>query len=413
MNNIKGFYPALNRKYANKKLIYFDNACSLLKPKCVIDAVSDYYSHLGSCSGGRSDHILSQITEEFCDKAREEVKKFINADSAQEIIWTKNTTEGINLIAQALPFTSEKKEVITFNIEHHSNLLPFHEAQKKGAIKLKILQVKKDGGIDLDGLSKAITQKTALVSIAHSSNVLGVIQPVKEISRIVHGRGAYILVDDAQYIATHQEDVRANDIDFLVFSGHKLGGPSGIGVLYVRNKLHKNLGQHHVGGGTLMSVRLGSDGKLNVKYLPSPKRFEAGVQHYAGIIGLGKAVNFIKHIGYENISRRVSDLTEYLFRELKGINKVGILGDYKEVPRGSLLSFYFNKKKLSLRDFNIFLNHQVKGYVVLVRCGHHCAQPAHQYFGKELSMRLSFFIYNEKKEIGVFLDALKEYLRIN
>lgn len=411
VENIRKIYPTLNRKYNNKKIIYFDNACSLLKPKCVIDALVNYYEYLGSCAGGRSDHILAQKTEEICDKAREQVRDFINARYSCEIIWTKNTTEGINLIANSFHFSKLKKEVIVFNIEHHSNLLPFYEAEKQKRIKLIILKVKQDGEIDLGELKKNITNRTALISFAHSSNVLSVTQPVKEIARIAHLKGAYILVDDAQYIATHKEDVKNNDIDFLVFSGHKLGGPTGIGVFYGKKELLKRFRPYQVGGGTVESVILDKFDRLQVKYLSSPKGLEAGVQHYDGIIGLGKAIDFIKYIGYKNISSKVESLTRHLFLKLQEIEGVKILGDYKTVPVGSLLSFYFNRQDLSLYDFNIFLNQRVKGYSILVRCGHHCALPIHQYFKQNISMRLSFFIYNSQEEIDIFINGIKSYLK--
>ena len=377
----------------------------------MIEAVTYYYETLGSCAGGRSDHILAQRTEELTDKARDEIRGLINASFSDEIVWTKNATEGINLVASSLPFIKSKNEVIVFNIEHHSNLLPFYEAQIKGRIRLKILKVRGDGGIDLDKLNKAVTEKTVLVSFAHSSNVLSVIQPAGEIAKIAHSKGAYILVDDAQYIATQKEDVKKNDIDFLVFSGHKLGGPTGIGVLYGKRRLLKKLLPHHTGGGTIERVELRVNGKLRVKYLPAPRGFEAGIQHYAGIIGLAKAANFIKDIGYEKISPRVSSLTKYLFLKLKDIEGIKILGDYKNPPDGSLLSFYFKRKDISLYDFNIFLNQQVKEYSILLRCGHHCALPIHQYFHQPLSMRLSFFAYNTNEEIDIFLRALDKYLR--
>lgn len=407
---IKRAFPVFQKRADGKRLIYFDNACSLLKPKCVIDAVKDYYERLGSCSGGRSSHILAQKTEEDCERARDEVRELINAGSSNEIIWTKNTTEGINLIASSFPFSKSRNEVIVFNIEHHSNLLPFYEEEKKKRIKLRILNVKRDGKIDLDELKKKVTDSTALISFAHASNVLSVVQPVKEIAKIAHRRGAYVLVDSAQYIAIHKEDVRANDIDFLVFSGHKIGGPTGVGVFYAKQKLLKRLYPYQVGGGTVESVKVDRFGRLQVRYLPFSKRFEAGVQHYAGIIGLGKAVSFIKHIGHKSISSNIEPLVKYLFLQLKEIKGVKILGDYKSLPGGSLLSFYFDKKGLSLRDFNIFLNQELEGYSILVRCGHHCALPIHQYFGQSVSMRLSFFIYNTREEVDIFLGALRHYL---
>lgn len=407
ISKIKKEFPVFQKRINGKKLIYFDNACSVLKPQPVIKAVNDYYQNLGTCSGDRSSHHLSWRVQELIEKSREKAREFINASSVKEIIWTRNTTEGINLIATSFPFKKPKNEVILTLLEHHSNFLPFYEHSKRRNFKIRIVPPTKGGTLDLNLLEKAITKKTALVAVTSLSNVTGLIYPVKEIAFLAHRQGAKILVDDAQYIASHKEDVQEKKIDFLVFSGHKIGGPTGIGVLYIKESLIKNLLPYSVGGGTIQSVSI-KENKIKVKYLPPPFCFEAGIQNYAGIIGLGAAISFLEK--QNNIANWVEKLSSYALQQIKKISEVKFLVNYEVQKPSSLISFYFKDKKVSLYDFNLFLNHGLRNYFIAVRCGHHCAQPLHQFLGSPISMRLSFFIYNSKKEIDIFVQALKNFL---
>ncbi|MBU2579515.1 cysteine desulfurase [Patescibacteria group bacterium] len=408
--NIKNEFPVLKKKINGKKLIYFDNACTALKPKSVIKAVNDYYQNLGVCGGNRSSHYLSWQVQELVEKTKENVRQFINASLSDDIIWTKNTTEGINLIAASLPISKEKNEIVLTTLEHHSNLLPYYEQSKKRGLKIKILSPNKDGTLDLDKLNKIITKKTALVAITHLSNVTGLVYPVKKIADLTHSKGAKILVDDAQYVASHKEDVQENKIDYLVFSGHKLGAPTGIGVLYVREGHLKNFSPFNVGGGTVQSVKIKGN-NIYVKYLPSSSGFEAGIQHYAGIAGLNSAINFLSDIGYQKITRKIESLTHYAQQQLRNISEVKFLIDYKQQKPSSLIAFYLKSKKLSLYDFNLYLNYELKDHAIAVRCGHHCAQPLHDFFGSPISMRLSFFIYNTEEEVDIFIKAFKKFLK--
>lgn len=412
ISEIRQFFPALNRKIKNKRLIYFDNACSVLKPQPVIEAINYYNSNLGVCAGGRSNHLLSQETQELCDESRELVKKIINARFVDEIIWVKNSTEGINLVAKSFRFTSAKNEVLISNLEHHSNILPFYELEKKGIITLKIVDViDRKGDLNLEKFKKSITNKTALISITHCSNITGQILAVEEICVAAHQKGVFVLVDDAQYIATHREDVQYLETDFLVFSSHKIGGPSGMGVLYVKKEAAKMLDAFCVGGGTVNKVDLDDNGKLQVNYLNSPQVWEAGIQNYSGIIGLGAAVKFINQIGYDEIAKHTNGLLKYLIENLKKIKQVVILGNgNREIGENSpLVSFVFNNNK-SLIDFNMFLNDAIPEYSIAVRYGHHCAVPAHQTLGVQTSLRVSLFVYNMKEEIDIFLDCLNKFL---
>lgn len=409
LKQIRKEFPALSKKLNSKELIYFDSACSLLKPNSVIRAINEYCLNYGSCSGNRSSHHLSWQTHDLIEQARETVRNFINATSAKEIIWTRNTSEGINLIASSFPFSKLRNEVVLTLAEHHSNILPFYEQSKRRNLKVRIVPINRDGTLDPDLLERSITAKTALVAVVHLSNVTGLIYPVRRISQIAHRKGAKILVDDAQYIASHKEDVRKNKIDFLVFSGHKIGAPTGIGVLYVREPLLRGLLPYNVGGGTVQSVKIRNN-QVKVKYLPGPFRFEAGIQDYLGIIGLKAAVDFIESQSQDKIADYIEKLTAYAFQKLGRIPEVKFLADYHIQKPSSLISFYFQNKIYSLYDFNLFLNHELKDYCVAVRCGHHCAQPLHSFLGSPISMRLSFFIYNNRKEVDIFIDAFHKFL---
>lgn len=410
MKNIKYMFPALRNKFGGKRLIYFDNACTVLKPEPVIRAVSSYYERFGGCSGSRSSHYLSLRTQELIDEARDAVKNFLNAKSSEEIVWTKNATEGINLVAGSFPFRKDKNEIIVSLSEHHSNILPFYEQSRRRGFKLKVIPVQDDGTVSLDFLRKNITHKTALIAISHLSNVTGLVFPVEKVISLAHSKGARVLVDDAQYIAAHREDVRRSDVDFLVFSGHKIGSFTGIGVLYGKEELLKKMLPYNVGGGTVRSVTM-SQGNLAVSYLPVPARFEAGIQNYGGIISLKAAIDFLLRVDQAQIQERTEELTSYAFDRINMLKKVDFLGDYKTHRPSSLFSFRFASKKTSLYDFNIYLNHNVKKYRIAVRCGHHCAQPLHAFFKSKVSMRLSFFVYNTKREVDIFIKAFRDFVR--
>jgi len=400
----------LSHFYDGKRLIYFDNACSVLKARPVIEAVNEYNNLYGSCAGNRSVHYLSLKVNQRCDESRETVRRFINARYPEEIIWTKNATESLNLIASAFRFHRDKKDVIASNFEHHSNLLPFYLLQKKGLIRLKIFELEKDGSFNLDKFSKFLTKKVALVSMMHVSNVTGGQLPIKEIAKLAHNFGALISIDDAQYLATHRQDVMANEIDFLSFSSHKIGGPTGLGVLYIRREVQDLLDNFQLGGGTVQRVKI-KKGCLAVELLPAPFRFEAGIQNYSAIFGIKAAVDLINQIGYVAIGRQTALLTEQLRTALAAISGVKILGG-ETSNNNSLVSFYFTRRRASLEDFNIFLNNELKNCLIAVRCGHHCAQPLHDFLGTSpISLRASFFVYNTPKEVELFIEALQSYLK--
>ncbi|HAF95860.1 MAG: hypothetical protein A2X34_07200 [Elusimicrobia bacterium GWC2_51_8] len=409
MKNIRAQFPALRRRVNGKKIVYFDNACSVLKPRPVIKAVDHYLSVLGVCAGGRSGHALSAITEELCHEARVKTSAFLNAASPSEIIFTSNTTEGINLVAKSFPFTRAKNEVVVTAFDHHSNMLPFLEEQRKGNIKVKIAGL--DGGwaLDADRICGLITARTALVSLPRASNVTGQFFPVEEVAREAHRKGAVVLADAAQYLSTCREDVRAAGIDMLAFSGHKLGAPPGIGALYCRTALMRKLKNFKVGGGTVSNVVPGAGGAPQARYFSDFRRFEAGIQNYSGILGLGAALDFLAEAGLERIKRHTDGITAFCKRRLAAMETVEVLGPGGAC--GPIVSFAFRDKRIFAQDFNLFLNNELPRHVVCVRCGSHCAIPLHRARGVSQSLRLSFFIYNTESEVRVFLEALEEYLR--
>ncbi|HNW45466.1 MAG TPA: aminotransferase class V-fold PLP-dependent enzyme [Elusimicrobiales bacterium] len=406
--NIRRQFPALGRRVNGKRLVYFDNACSVLKPRAVIKAVNDYLSTLGSCAGGRSGHALSAATEELCYEARVKTASFIGAAAPSEIIFTSNTTEAINLAARCFPFTKEKNEVVLTAFDHHSNMLPFLEEQRRGNIKVRMAGL--DGGWELgaDRICGLITPRTALVSLPRASNVTGQLFPVEAVAREAHRRGAVVLADAAQYLSTSREDVRAAGIDMLAFSGHKLGAPPGIGALYCRAGLMRRLKNFKVGGGTVSDVRAGADGLPEARYFSDHRRFEAGIQNYAGILGLGAALDFLNEAGPDRIKRHTAGLAGLCRTRLAALDEVQVLGP--AAAGGAIVSFAFKDSGIFAQDFNLFLNNELPGHVVCARCGNHCAIPLHRARGIGQSLRLSFFIYNTEREVRVFLEALDAFL---
>ena len=407
MKNIRAQFPALRRRWGGKKLVYFDNACSVLKPSPVISAVDHYMSSLGACAGGRSGHVLSAAVEELCHEARAKVADFIGAASPSEIIFTSNTTESVNLVAKTFPFTKARNEVVITAFDHHSNMLPFLEEQRKGNIKVKIAGLEGGWELGADAVCSLIGPRTALVCLPRASNVTGQLFPVEEVARAAHRHGAAVLADAAQYLSTSRENVREAGIDMLAFSGHKLGAPPGIGVLYCRAGLMRKLSNFKVGGGTVSDVEL-RGGLPLPRYFTDCRRFEAGIQNYSGIIGLGAAVDFLTGLGPDKIKGRVLEVSSFCRERLARVKEIELLGPAS--CSSPIVSFAFRDKRLFAQDFNLFLNNELPGSVICARCGNHCAIPLHRSRGVGQSLRLSFFIYNTTGEVREFLGALGGFL---
>ncbi|RLG70458.1 MAG: cysteine desulfurase, partial [Candidatus Iainarchaeum archaeon] len=299
-NNIRQDFPALNIKSEGKIPIYFDNACNTLRPACVIEAIREYLEEHPGCAGKRSSHYFSKTTEQKCREAREKLASFIGANS-NEIVWTKNTTESINLVANSLEI-KKGQNIVCSILDHHSLLLPFYKKCSESGAELRIVECNKECKIDAEKFAEKVDKNTAVVAITHASNVAGTILPVKEIVKIAHENDTLALVDGAQFVPHKAIDMKKLDADFYCFSMHKMLGPS-MGVLYGKEALLEELNLFMVGGDTIRDV-VYKDGKLFPEFLPAPKKFEAGLQNYAGIIGSGAAVEYLKRIGMENIEKQ-------------------------------------------------------------------------------------------------------------
>ena len=391
IDKIRSDFPVLQ-----KNLVYFDNACTTLKPKSVIDAVNGYYSEYSGCAG-RSVHKLSMKTEEEFEKARKNVANFVGA-SHEELVWTRNATEAMNLVAKSLDF-SQKNKVVISNMEHHSALLPFQLLSSHKKISLDFVISDSEGNFSLEDFEKKIDRKTRLVVLHHTSNVLGTSPQLSEITKIAHDNGSLILIDGAQGVPHHKIDFRRQNFDFLAFSGHKMLGPTGIGCLVGKRHLLEELSPFLVGGETIEDVQLHS-----CTFAKPPKKFEAGIQHYAGAIGLSSAVEYLKKIGMENVEKRETELSKKLLEAISGINGMKIYGpsDYKK--RCALAAFNF--KSANPKEIGFMLD---KTANIAVRSGLFCAQPAMEHLGaKNGAIRASLYFYNTPEELEKFSVALKK-----
>ncbi|MFH1474092.1 MAG: cysteine desulfurase, partial [Candidatus Aenigmatarchaeota archaeon] len=367
VDKVREDFPILRQKVNGKEFIYFDSACTTLKPKQVVDAILAYYSEYTACAG-RSVHKFATITTKDCEKAREKVAKFINAKRPEEIIWTKNTTEAMNIISHSFKFGKGDK-VLTTNLEHSSGLMPWQLKSQEGGIILDFVSCNKEGEFNLEDFKKKIDKKTKLISIIHASNVTGTKTPLEEIIKISHDNGSLVLVDGAQSVPHCSIDVRKMDIDFLAFSGHKMCGPTGIGCLYGKHELLNDLKPFILGGETITDADMKTHKLEDV-----PMRFEAGIQNYAGIIGLGATVDYLSNIGMKNIENYEKELTKELTKGLLSLG-VDLLGPQDYNRRTALAAFNF--KGMDPHDIAILLDEQN----IFVRSGMHCAYPIHKFLG--------------------------------
>lgn len=394
---IRKDFPLLDEKVRGKQnLIYFDNAASTQKPRCVIDALSNYYTHLNA-NVHRGVHWLSgKATDEF-ELARQRVQQFINAPHSEDIIFTRGTTESINLLAESLSksFLSEGDEVIITEMEHHSNIVPWHIARDKYHFTLKYIPITDKGELNLDVFRQILSPKTKLVSLAHISNTLGTVNPIKEIISLCHQNKTMVIVDGAQSIAHLDIDVQDMDCDFYCFSGHKVYAPMGVGVLYGKKEYLEKMYPYQGGGEMIKEVSM-----EQTVFNDVPFRFEAGTPSVADTIGLGVALEYIKQIGMKDIIEYEDRLMDYATERLQAIEGVRIFGNSEN--KSSCISFLV--EGIHHLDLGTMLDMQG----VAIRTGHHCAEPVMRRYGIEGTDRISFAMYNTIEEIDSFIICLKK-----
>ena len=405
---IRKDFPIFNREISGKKIIYFDNAATSQKPRQVIDALVRFYQKYNS-NIHRGVYHLSMEASRLYEEAHEIIAKFIGAKGAEEIIFVKNTTEAINLVAYMVSnnIISPGDNIVTTIMEHHSNLIPWFRISSKKNVDVRILNIDGNGRLMIDELEDIIDDKTRLIAVTHVSNVLGYINDVKRIAKIAHRHGAYVLVDGAQSVPHIPINVKDMDIDFLAFSGHKMLGPTGIGVLYVRQEILDELDPPIIGGGAVKEVHLGERG-LNIRLHDLPWRFEAGTPNIAGAIGLAEAAKYLMKIGMNNIMQYEEELTQYLLKRLEEtglLNMLRVLGDTS--PRDRLGIFSFTLGRMDPHATALLLSEDG----IAVRSGYHCAQPLHEKLGfRSGSVRVSLYLYNTLEEIDHFIESLKRIL---
>ena len=381
----------------NKGMIYLDNASTSQRPKQVIKAVTDFYEK-DNANVGRGLNTLAEKAMADYDNARKTVANFINADT-KEIIFTRNTTESLNLLSYTLSLIVPKKknEIVLTEMEHHSNLVPWQQLAKKNKMKLKIIRIKEDFTLDMKDLKDKLTDKTAIISVTHVSNVLGTINPINEIVKLGKNHGAITIIDAAQSISNIKIDVKKLDCDFLAFSSHKMLGPTGIGVLYGKKEILEKMPPFNFGGGMIKRVEWGS-----AEWADIPEKFEAGTQNIAEAIGLGEAIKYLEKIGLENIADWERQLTEYTLKKLKEIPGIKIYNPGADKSAG-IISFSLGK--IHPHDVSALLDE--KG--IIIRAGHNCAMPLMKKLGIPQGVsRISFSIFNTFEEIKNITEALKK-----
>jgi cysteine desulfurase/selenocysteine lyase len=403
-------FPTLDESFGGRRLVYLDSACTVLKMKCAALAQSRHMLLLGGCGGKRSMHSLAAAMEEDFYAARTRVAGFMGAASPEEIIFTAGVTDAANLLANSFPFTARRNEVVLSPLEHNAVFLPFERLAAAGRIKLRVAPLK-DFRTDMDGLAKLLGPRTALVCFTHASNIFGGCGDVGAAAKLAHAAGACLFSDDAQYAPTHGGSGALCGADASAFSGHKIGAPFFTGGLLVKRALMERLRPWRVGGGTVESVSV-SAGRYSARYLGGRQGFEAGVQNYSGAAGLAAGIERLERAGFGNIRAHVSGLVADALGKLAAVREIRVLGRREDLVNGSLLSIAPLKKGFSVPDFNMFLGNQIKGRLIAVRTGRHCADLACLASGYKETIRVSFFAYNTPEDTDVFIAALKKYLAL-
>ncbi len=400
INKIRADFPILAEKIRNKPLVYLDNAASCQKPQAVIDSIVHLYSH-DYANVHRGVHTLSVRSTDKFEGARTKVKDFINAASEKEIIFVRGATEAINLVAQTYGKTNIKAgdEILITAMEHHSNIVPWQMlCQQTGAV-LKVAPINLQGELIYAEFEKLISDKTKLVSVVHMSNALGTINPVEKIIAVAHAKGIPVLLDGAQAIPHMAVDVQELDCDFYVFSGHKLYGPSGIGVLYGKQALLEAMPPYQGGGDMIRKVTF-----EETEYNVLPYKFEAGTPNIADVVGLGAAIDYLNAIGMDKIAAYEAELLDYATAKAKQIKGLRIIGEAEH--KGAILSFTLDK--IHPHDIGTMLD----SLGIAIRAGHHCAMPVMDFFKVPATARASFAMYNTKEEIDVLMKGIESLIEV-
>lgn len=396
MRKYREDFPILDQQVNGHPLVYMDSAATSQKPYSVIETVNNYYKEINS-NVHRGVHTLGTKATDAYEGAREKVQRFIGARSTEEIIFTRGTTSSLNLVARsyALPRLGESDEILLTPSEHHSNLIPWQQVAKATGATLKYFPLEEDGTLDMNKVKELITPKTKLVAIQHVSNVLGTIHPIREIAELVHEVGGVIVVDGAQSVPHMKVDVRELDIDFLAFSGHKMCGPTGIGVLYGKKKWLEQMEPIEFGGEMIDHVDL-----YESTWKELPWKFEGGTPIIAGAIGLGKAIDYLETIGMDRIEEHDRQLTKYAMERLSEIDGISIYGP-KDERIGAVT---FNLEGLHPHDVATVLD----SFGIAVRAGHHCCQPLMRWLNVTATVRASFYLYNQKEDIDQLVAGLQK-----
>lgn len=396
INKVRDSFPILSRTVYGKPLVYLDNGATTQKPLCVLDAMREEYLNVNA-NVHRGVHWLSQQATDLHEAARETVRKFINARSTNEIVFTRGTTESLNLVASSFTEDCMKEgdEVIVSTMEHHSNIVPWQlQAQRRGIV-LKVIPMTEEGVLDLDAYQKLFTEHTRLVSITHVSNVLGTVNPIKEMTHIAHEHGVSVMVDGAQSVPHFAVDVQELDCEFLAFSGHKVYGPTGVGVLYGKEAWLDRLPPYQGGGEMIEHVSF-----EKTTFERPPLKFEAGTPDYIATHGLAKALDYVSSLGMDNILSHEQDLTRYALQQLHTVEGIHIYGHSND-SGDAVISF--NVGNIHPMDLGTLLDQ----LGIAVRTGHHCAQPLMDRLGVLGTVRASFGLYNTREEVDALVAGIK------
>ncbi len=395
IHHIRAQFPALHQEVNGHPLIYFDNAATSQKPKMVIDAIANYYNKENS-NIHRGVHYLSQKATDKYELSREAIRRFINADSTEEIIITRGTTESINLVASCLSrwWFKEGDEIIISAIEHHSNIVPWQMACEQTGAVLKVIPVLDSGELDMNAYRELLTEKTKFVTVNHISNALGTVNPIDKIISLAHEKGALVLIDGAQATPHMKVDVQAINADFYCFSAHKMYGPTGVGILHGKKEILEQMPPYHGGGEMIKEVKF-----EGTTYNDLPFKFEAGTPNIVGGIGIEASIRFIEDIGIDNIAKQEAELLTYATQRLKEIGGIRFIGEAKD--KAGVVSFIIE----GVHPY--YSGTILEKLGIAIRTGHHCAQPVMDRYCVPGTMRASFAVYNTKEEIDTFIEGVQ------